>query len=392
MIEIVKRKRISKLLPGFPAVHIASLLLVGLGVLLPNTGYVIPSKSAVASAEKETATTSEAAAKPLDPLEVVQVTPRDLIDPLPISGDIKPIRKATISAQVGGLAEAVNFEPGDKLHKGDVLLQIEKDDLELTLRQKEASLAGQKAELSSARSNLNRAKELAKRNVASQKTLEQAESSVESLMADIDAAQAQVEIAQLNLDRAVIRAPFSGTVVSRSVEPDQLVQSGAALFEMIDLSMVTMEAMVPLSDTLSLRVGQKAELSLPQKPDQKFVAKINRINAQAEAGTRSAIVYLTIDNPNETLRAGMFMTGSIALKVSRQTIAIPRTAIFEEGGVQTVLIIRDGVVHRMQVATGSSWDMGSLVEINSGLHKGDVVIAQPLEGLSVGDQVHIKGN
>lgn len=330
--------------------------------------------------------------KELTPVEVIQIAPRDLRESLAISGEVKPARQAAVSAQVSGIAGAVRVLPGERVEVGETLLAIDEDDLGQALRTEEATLASQRAQLRAAQSSLVRAMELAVRGAVSQSVLEDAQTAVDALTANVEAAEAGVRLARTSLERATLRAPIAGIIASRNIEPGQLVQVGSPLFEIVDLSTVTVEAMVPLNDTAALYEGQIARLSVPQHPARSFEARVTRSNPRAEAGTRSAVVYLDIDNAQGALRGGMFLTGHIALRSAEDAIALPRGAVAMEGQAASVLMIRDGRMVRRPVTTGREWPSDGLVEITAGLAAGDRVLAMPLRGLYEGDLVRIAGN
>lgn len=334
----------------------------------------------------------DAMTKMIDPAEIVRVEARDLAENLPISGVVKPGRQAAVSAQVSGLADAVHVLPGQRVEAGDPLLSIDRRDFELALMGEEATLASLRAEMQTARSNLHRATKLVDRGTVAKASLEDAQMAVDRLKANIDVAETLVEVARLDLERTNLRAPFAGTIVSRDIEPGQLVPTGTPLFEIIDLSAVTVEAMVPLNDTPSLREGQAVQLWLPQDPSRHFEGRVTRINARAEADSRAAIVYLGVDNADGALRGGMFLAGRITLRAQSKIIALPRSAVDADGQSARVTAIRNGRLVDVPVSLGADWQSGKLVEITEGIVIGDRILARAMAGLRQGDSVQIAGN
>lgn len=327
--------------------------------------------------------------KILDPAEVIELRPRELSESLPISGVAEPMREVVVSAEVSGIADDVRLMPGQTVRAGDLLLAIAQEDYQLALQAEEAARTSLEAQLAAAESALRRSTELAARGVVTASALEDAQSSVAVLRANVAAAETQIRLARANLESAEVRAPISGIVVSRSVDPGQLVDDGAELFEIIDLSRVVIEAMVPLDRLLMLSVGQKAEVWLPQGGSQRFSASIERISPRAVDGTRSALVYLGIDNVNPALPAGLFVTGRIILRQRPDALALSKAAITQQDGQSMVQIVRDGRLAEVPVSIGASWPEGDLVEITAGLSAGDTVLAAPLRNLAPGEPVRI---
>lgn len=331
--------------------------------------------------------------------EVATLALLDLRDTLALSGEVVPVQRATISAQVSGIAGQVTRLPGESLGAGDLLLTIAPEDYRLTLQLAEADLARLTAQIKTADTELDRATRLAARGAASTAALDTAQATRDGLLAEIAAAQTRVRQAGVNLDRASVRAPFAGVLAGRSVEPGQLVQPGDPLFDLVDLSRVTVEASVPLTYAAALVVGQKAVFWPPEDQSHRIAATVARVSPQAVAGTRSARVYLEIDNSAGGLRGGTFLTGEVELRRAVDRLAVPRGAIRGgngkgdgSDGTGSVLAIRDGRAVLVPVTTGREWRGGSLIEITSGLVAGDQIVALPLTGLDPGDRVALADN
>lgn len=330
--------------------------------------------------------------KILDPEEVVVVEPSDLSEDLTVSGDVKPASQVTVSAEVTGVAAAVMALPGERVSSGETLLAIADADFRLALQAEEATMASLEAQLRAATSSLARTSGLADLGIKSKSALEEIEGSVATLKANLDASAARVDLARTNLERATVRAPISGIIASRGIEAGQFVQAGKPLFDIVDLSKVTVEARVPLGKLAGLSPGQTAELWLPQDPERRFPARVARVSPRAEEGSRSAIVYLDVDNAEGVLRGSMFMMGRIRLRSNLEAIALPKDAVTVGSHSASVQLVRNDRVVEAPVVTGATWNAGNAVEVVRGLASGDVVLARPLSGLKPGDLIRIEGN
>ncbi|MBR9763950.1 MAG: efflux RND transporter periplasmic adaptor subunit [Rhodobacteraceae bacterium] len=320
--------------------------------------------------------------------EVLHLAQSELRETLSISGSAAPVQRVTVSAQVSGLIEAVAVQSGDEIPKGALLLEIAAGDYRLALQAQEASRASLAAQLAAVRAAYTRTQTLADRGVAPRSSLDAARGEVDALTAQIAAAEAQMRLDAARLERARPRAPFAGVVTRRLVEPGQLVQAGAPLVEILDLSEMLVETLVPLDRLDEITPGQQARLWLPRDPDRSFDARVERISPQAVEGTRSARVYLRIPEAGGALPAGLYLSGEILLRSAR-ALALPESAIRQEAETATVLALRGGTLTPVLIGTGPRWQNGSLVEITAGLAPGDLVLARPLANLAEGDSVRL---
>lgn len=338
-----------------------------------------------------TAATSDMSYRLLDPSEVTTLVPTGLRETLRLSGETRPARQVTLSAQVTGLAGEMPYLPGDTVAAGARLLTIAPEDYRLELEAEQAALQSLIVQRDAARMARTRTDRLAASGTVAQTALEKTQSETEILAAAIRAADTRVRQAAIRLERATVHAPFGGILASRLVEPGQLVQAGDALFTLVDITGLTFEARIPASAAARLVPGQPATLWSPEGPERRFAARVQRIGPQTIAGTRSLPVWLELDNRSAGLSSGVFLTGEIILREAAHRLALPPTAIRQQGGASSVLVLREGRAVSVPVTPGASWQGGAMIEITSGLHAGDQVVILPLSGLAPGDRVQIAG-
>ncbi|WP_421950716.1 efflux RND transporter periplasmic adaptor subunit [Pelagibacterium sp.] len=357
--------------------------------LVAGGGFVLSGAFDASQAQDMTSepVTAEPPIMQLHDSEVYEIAPRDLLAAIAFTGSVQPGRTADISAQVAGIANQVHVQAGDTVSEGDVLVEIDATDLNLQLRQQQSTLSSTEIQLNAARQTLERVRSLAERGSTPQATLDSAIADVDGLEASLASLQSQVEQVQTNIERTTIRAPFSGTVSNRMVEPGQVVSQGAAIVSLVDLSRLTIDAMVPLAQSAAIAVGQTASVEVQGLDGLVFEAAVERINPVAEEGTRSVVVHLGLDNVDARLRGGMFATGRIVTEVSGDTIAVPRDAVLDGDGERYVLAVVDGEIIRRVVSVEKVWDRLGLVEIADGVAAGDVIVALPLSGLEAGQSV-----
>jgi len=327
----------------------------------------------------------------LNPVEITTLAPQLLEQTVKVTGTLAPQRRADITPQVSGKLQTVNVRPGESVLAGQVIAQIDIRDLRLALNQQVANLNATKAQLTLARTQLDNAQALFDRGTGSKANLDSAQANVNALSAQTDALQTQVDTAERAIQNASITAPFAGIIASRSAEPGQSVTSGSPLVTLVDLSVMEVQAIAPLSDSASLKEGQRATLTVEGIPQQTFEASVDRISPVAIENTRSIPVFLTLKNPDGVFRGGMFTTGSIVVDEAKDALAVPLSALREDKQGDFVLAVADGKLVRQAVEKGRQWSTGNLVQILSGLKAGDVVVTGRLPELEPGTAVTIVG-
>ncbi|MBI4047353.1 MAG: efflux RND transporter periplasmic adaptor subunit, partial [Devosia nanyangense] len=303
----------------------------------------------------------------LNPVEITTLAPQLLEQTVKVTGTLAPERRADITPQVSGKLQTVNVRPGESVLAGQVIAQIDIRDLRLALNQQVANLNATKAQLTLARTQLDNAQALFDRGTGSKANLDSAQANVNALSAQTDALQTQVDTAERAIQNASITAPFAGIIASRSAEPGQSVTSGSPLVTLVDLSVMEVQAIAPLSDSASLKEGQRATLTVEGIPQQTFEASVDRISPVAIENTRSIPVFLTLKNPDGVFRGGMFTTGSIVVDEAKDALAVPLSALREDKQGDFVLAVADGKLVRQAVEKGRQWSTGNLVQILSGL-------------------------
>ncbi len=320
--------------------------------------------------------------------EYTVLAPQRLARTIKVIGTLEPSRVAELSSQTGGLVEAVNARPGDRVSAGDVLVQVDVERLTLELDLTRSNADATRAQLALAEGQLERATALVDRGVSTASTLEEAQSSVDGLRASVSAQTDQVAAAELTLRNATVIAPFDGIVSARNAEPGTYVQIGAPLISVVDLATVEMQANAPVSSGSLLHPGQAVSVVVDGISDRVFTGTVARINPVAAEGTRTIPVYVTLENPGGVLLGGMFATGQIVVAEQDGVLAVPTDALRTDVDGPYVLRIVDGALVRQGVTPGQVW-VGPMTDIPDGLNPGDVVVTAALPELVPGELVQL---
>nr|WP_295828534.1 efflux RND transporter periplasmic adaptor subunit [uncultured Azospirillum sp.] len=376
--------------PPRPRRRFGRLLLVLLVLLVAGGGVAL--WRARSPAAPPPAPAMPAAERPVEltALEVTAVAPRALTETVRLSGSVSPMEQSAVKAEVAARLAEVLVREGQAVRRGDVLARFDTVELTARLNEKQANLEGARAQMVLAEKTLEKNRTLNRRNIVSDTSLDQAESSFGFQRAQVDALAAQVELARKALRDAVVVSPIDGMVATRSVNPGENLAVNAAMFTIVDLSRVEVEATVPAEQVARLAVGQAATLRVKGFGEREFAGRVARINPMARAGSRAIPVYVTIDNKDGALRGGMFASGEVLVAQASGAIAVPPVAVRHDDQGDYVLVIADGRTERRPVTRVDLWARGDLVQVE-GLAPGDRVVTGNLPGLTAGRPVTVAG-
>jgi len=308
-----------------------------------------------------------------------------------LPGSIQPYSKATIYARVSGYLKTWNKDIGAHVKAGEVLATIEAPDLDQQLAQARATLASAKANQEIAAITASRNNALVQKQIVSQQIADQTTADAEAKKAIMDANQAYVRQLEAMQSFKQIVAPFDGVVTARNTDIGALINSGnagQALFEVSDLHGVRIYVQVPQAFIADLRPGLKATFEMPQYPGQKFDATlVTTSNAMSEM-SRSMLVELQADNPDDKLFGGAYCRVDFQIPSDPNMVRLPATALMPaDRGVQVAVLGEGNKVVLKSIQLGR--DFGDTVEVTAGLAPQDRVIDSPPETLRSGDTVQL---
>ena len=303
-----------------------------------------------------------------------QVELQHIVDEIDALGTANANESIEIQPRISSLIESVSFSEGQNVIAGEVLVQLEDNEIV-------AGLALAEASLSESRSLYNRSKSLADTQAISVSTLEE-------LLAQVRVDEAQVQAAKARLDNTVIRAPFSGRVGLRRVSPGSFVNTSTVITTLDDVSQIKLDFSVPATFLTVLSEGMDISAESLVYPDQVFAGTVASIDTRLDPVTRAVLVRAIIPNEDGLLKPGMFM--SVDLKRDRgELVVAPEQAIVPEGGSQYVFVVADGVAEKRIVQLGRR--IPGFVAIASGLEAGESVITEGTHKVRDGSAVEVSG-
>jgi membrane fusion protein (multidrug efflux system) len=240
-----------------------------------------------------------------------------------------------------------------------------------------------------AKKNNANSQALLKQNYISQNSYDTTQNSVELAQASVNAMRAQLELARIALADTVIHAPLAGVVSKRHVQAGEKVAPDMSVFTIVNLRQLTLEAQVPASEVPRVKIGQQVRFKVDGFPQRDFAGKVARISPTAEAGSRSMLVYISVDNSDAALRGGMFAKGAITTERSAVTPVVPLAAVRDEKGQKVVYTVEANKVVAHPVTLGMRNEDEGVAVVTSGLDQGASVIVARLEGVKPGSKVRV---
>ncbi|MBT2187915.1 efflux RND transporter periplasmic adaptor subunit [Sphingobium nicotianae] len=287
----------------------------------------------------------------------------------------------------GGRVIAVHVQPGDWVGAGQVLATIERSVQSQQIAQLAAQVEVNRADAKLAQNNLDRAKALVADGFVSKADIDQKIATRDAAVARVNVAIAQLNQMRAQVGRLDIRAPDRGLVLTRSVEPGQVVSGGAtALFRIAQGGEMEMRALLSENELAALKVGTVAQVT-PVGVPQSFEGRVWQISPVIDATNRQGFARIAL-SPNPALRPGGFANAQIAMaKVS--AAVLPESAVQnDEKGSYVYIVDKNNKVQRRRVTTGSVTPKG--LAISSGLSGDEKVVLYAGGFLNVGETVKTK--
>jgi membrane fusion protein, multidrug efflux system len=297
-------------------------------------------------------------------VEVARVEVLKLTDDAQAVGSLRSRQSVVLRPEVSGRVTQLNFRDGERVRRGQLLVQLD-DQLPL------AQVQQAQAELSIAQANHKRNQELVAQNFISQR-------SVDESAANLQVAQAKLALARATAARLRITAPFDGIAGIRNISVGDYLKDGADIVNIEDMDAIFVDFRLPERFQTKIQRGQTAFVDLDALPGRKYAALVQAIDPLVDANGRSVGIRACIDNRQLQLRPGMFARITAVFGERDNARVVPEEAIVPQGGRQFVIRLVDGpdqdtkLAQRVEVKVGIR--RPGRVEISEGLKAGDLVV------------------
>jgi membrane fusion protein, multidrug efflux system len=293
-------------------------------------------------------------------------------------GSVAAVRGVEISNDAPGVVSRIDFESGALVHKGQLLV-------ELDARVERAQLASARARQELAGISVSRSRALAQSRVIPQSQLDTDESATKTTLADVNQLEAQI-------DRKIVRAPFSGRLGIRAVNLGQYLNPGTMLTVLESIDSVYVDFTLPQQRLADVHVGTPVRVSVEGGASAFPDGTVAAVDPAIDATTRTIRVRANVPNSDERLHPGMFVNVTVVLPERAPVVTLPATALVHASYGDSVFVVED----RKDDANGSGVDPGGRAVktarqqfVRTGETRGDFVSV--LDGVTAGQEVVTAG-
>lgn len=341
---------------------------------------------------------------------------------LVLPGNIEPLYHADIYARTEGYVDRRIVDIGSRVKVGQLLAVISSPEVDQQLLQASASLAQSQAALQQAEATLQQTKsnaELARltkerdlplgaEHAISQQVVDEAIQASSAREADVTAAEAHIAAAQANVlaNRAnvgrlqqlqsfeQVRAPFDGVITARNVERGDLVTAGSSaagkpMFSIAQSDVLRIRVDVPQSEAVNIADGQKASILVNERAGHPYTGTVARNASALDRAARTMLTEVEVENRDGSLLPGMYAQVTLTLSAERRSLIVPSSSlVIDQSGMHVVTVTWNRTLHFAPVTIGK--DMGNQIEVLSGIHGSDLLVASPSDLLRDGQSVEVR--
>ncbi len=281
-------------------------------------------------------------------------------------GSLAPVEGVALSTEVEGTVVKINFENGQAVKAGDLLVALDTS-------VEESQLKAAQAQLVLAKLGSTRANELIQKSTISQAEVDQA-------TAQLDQAQAAVDGLKATIAKKNLVAPFEGRVGIRLVNVGQFITRGQALVPLQKIDHLYVNFTLPEREVPNLTVGESVAISVDAYNERRFTGKLNAISPEVDNTTRNIAVQAIFENPGEVLRPGMFARVEVQMPDAKSVVVVPATAVSYAAYGNSVFVIQD-----MKGEDGKSFTGVRQQFVKIGVRRGDLISI--IEGVKPGEKI-----
>jgi len=395
-------------------------------------------------ANQSTAPARGAGGKQSIPVAATAVKRGDITSTFALTGTVTPAQQANLSSVISGAVTQVNAQIGQRVHAGQLLVQIDNSTYAAQLQQDEAALASAQAKLAQTRANdignsstsnanlqsaqvaydtaaanLRRNQQLLAQGYVSQSAVDQAQqlysqaqaqlrsaqiaaqnanldsqgttagqADIKNAEAAVAQAQASINFVQSQLAQSSITAPFDGIVTQRNVDPGTLSGPNQTVMQVSQLDPIFVNIGIPDEDLKYVAPGRTTRIAIDSLPNRAWTGRIKYLNSAASQGTLSYLARIAIANPDDVLKAGMVANATFVQAAHRDVLLVPRVAVAQTESGNVVYIVADGKAKVVPIHLGV--ETQDVAEISGhGIAAGTRVITQRPDSLQDGSLVTV---
>lgn len=362
------------------------------------------------------------------PVEVsaVQVQPETIERRIELVGTLEGRQEVTVASEVSARVAAVHADLGDRVQRGQVLVELNPTELQISVDRQRAALAQvlaqlglekesdpmpdpartsmvrkAAAELADAEANYERVQALVAKNVLSKQVADTAEAryraaeanysaaleTVRNLEAQVQNLRAQLALAEKKVADCTIHAPFAGSIARRLVEVGQYVKEQTPVMTIVSTNPLKLKASVPERWFPFVAPGARVDVRV-EAYDDVFTGRVERVSQAVDAQSRTFAIEALVDNSAGRLRPGLFATATLFTSKFDTVLRVPADAVISFYGVQKVYAVEKGEIREVVVKLGDR--TGDRIEVTEGLAPGTWIAVSELSRIRQGMRVQVK--
>lgn len=242
-------------------------------------------------------------------------------------GSLSAVQGVDVSNEVAGVVERINFQSGQSVEEGDILIQLDDD-------REQAELPGVQARANLRRSSLERTRSLIERKLTSEENLETA-------LSEVQEAEAAVGSLKATIAKKAVRAPFDGILGIRQVDKGEFLPAGTPIVTLQHLDEIYADFTLPEIYLDRVSAGQPVEVRVATWPERSFSGEINAVSVKVDVSSHNFAVQATIPNRQHLLKPGMFADVAVLAGDRRDAVAVPDTAISYSLYGDSIYVVKD---------------------------------------------------
>ncbi|MBY0557328.1 MAG: efflux RND transporter periplasmic adaptor subunit [Burkholderiaceae bacterium] len=305
------------------------------------------------------------------------------------AGEVRARVESRLGFRVGGKIVARKVDVGTLVKKGQVLMQLDPQDLQLSQAQALAGLRAAETNRDLAKAELQRYQELRSKNFVSAAVLDAKDAAFKGAQANVDAAQAAYRGQSNQAGYAALVADIDGVVTAVDAEVGQVVAAGTPVVRVARQGEKEVVIGLPEDKVDSLRRVADVQVRLWADPQRTVAGKIREISPIADAATRTYTAKVSIPDTLADAKLGMTAVVLFNSKTASPQIKVPLTALFYEKSATSVWLVERNAVRLVPVSVGAA--VGNEIVLNSGVKAGQTVVTAGVHLLKPGQQVKILG-
>ncbi|MDY6987594.1 MAG: efflux RND transporter periplasmic adaptor subunit [Thermodesulfobacteriota bacterium] len=312
------------------------------------------------------------------PVKVAPVIRETVSEQITLVGTTEPIARSKVAAEISGLVEQYPVREGDFVKKGQVLVRLRSEDLNLRLKAAEALREKVRANLLFAEKELARYGKLKDADSIAARKYDEALYQDQSLRQELLRTEAEIDLLKDDIRKMTVLAPFSGYVAQEHTQIGEWLPTGGPreVVTLLDMGHVRITVDVPERYAVNLLPQSPVRVLVASLSSEPFLGKISAILPEGDANARTFPVRVTLSNPDLKIRSGMEAKATFSLGTTKDALLVPKDAIVTAGNNRLVYVIASTVAQPVNVQV-------------IGYHDGNVAIEGPLKA---GDPLVIRGN